>query len=191
MTAHAMRGDRERCLAAGMNGYVSKPIEPATFLSIVGQHLQARQPTAGTHTTLPPASHGHAAAIDEKHFAGLARMLPSTDLVAILTNWLKELDRSVADMVRLADMEGDAHALGRLGRLAHDAKGTSGTVGALTLGQIAASIEEACSAENTLAVQSSVRFLTEEAQRVRIEFHSKLADLQTGQLLHASPPPSL
>ncbi|HEY6343034.1 MAG TPA: ATP-binding protein [Bryobacteraceae bacterium] len=41
MTAHAMTGDRERCLAAGMSAYISKPIQPANLISMVDQYLTA------------------------------------------------------------------------------------------------------------------------------------------------------
>ncbi len=37
MTANAMQGDRERCLEAGMDGYVSKPIQPQTLADLVSQ----------------------------------------------------------------------------------------------------------------------------------------------------------
>ncbi|MDH3393265.1 MAG: response regulator, partial [Desulfobulbaceae bacterium] len=39
MTAHAMRDDRERCLAAGMDAYLSKPIIPETLFAVINRYL--------------------------------------------------------------------------------------------------------------------------------------------------------
>ena len=39
MTAHAMKGDEERCLAAGMDGYVSKPIHVEELFAAIEQVL--------------------------------------------------------------------------------------------------------------------------------------------------------
>lgn len=41
MTAHAMSGDRERCLEAGMSAYISKPVQPANLVSTVERYLAA------------------------------------------------------------------------------------------------------------------------------------------------------
>jgi CheY-like chemotaxis protein len=41
MTAHVMKGDRERCLAAGMDGYLSKPIRPEELARAIEQFASA------------------------------------------------------------------------------------------------------------------------------------------------------
>jgi len=44
MTAHAMKGDRERCLEAGMDAYVSKPIDSKWLRTVIGATLQSQDP---------------------------------------------------------------------------------------------------------------------------------------------------
>jgi two-component system sensor histidine kinase/response regulator len=48
MTAHAMKGDRERCLASGMDDYLSKPLEPREFYQTINKWISLRLPKTGT-----------------------------------------------------------------------------------------------------------------------------------------------
>ena len=47
LTAHAMRGDRERFLAAGCDGYLAKPIDVKSFVPEVARHLRRRSGAGG------------------------------------------------------------------------------------------------------------------------------------------------
>ncbi|MEW6443016.1 MAG: response regulator [bacterium] len=53
MTAYSMKGDRERCLEAGMDDYVSKPVTPGSLAKALDQHLKAGGSTCRPGTTDP------------------------------------------------------------------------------------------------------------------------------------------
>lgn len=47
VTAYAMRGDRDRFMAAGCDGYISKPIDATTFVHVVASHLERARANPG------------------------------------------------------------------------------------------------------------------------------------------------
>ncbi len=51
MTAHAMNGDRERCLQAGMNAYISKPVQPAHLIATIERQLTSGERHAAVTPT--------------------------------------------------------------------------------------------------------------------------------------------
>jgi two-component system, sensor histidine kinase and response regulator len=51
LTAHAMKGDRERCAAAGMDGYLSKPIHPQELDSMLESYVIRRREIENIHKT--------------------------------------------------------------------------------------------------------------------------------------------
>jgi len=50
VTALAMVGDRDRVLSAGFDGYLTKPIEPQSFVADLEGYLSAKEPGHGDHT---------------------------------------------------------------------------------------------------------------------------------------------
>jgi two-component system sensor histidine kinase/response regulator len=117
MTAHAMKGDRERCLEAGMDGYVSKPIEPAHLW----QAIDAALPRFTSEPTSLEPGHDNSVALDRAEI--LTRLEGDEHLLRELVQvFLGDCPRLLRD-VREAVTAKDGP---RLQRAAHVLKGAVG-----------------------------------------------------------------
>ena len=157
MTAHAMSGDRDRCFAAGMDGYLSKPIVPAMLRTVVEGDPDSMPP--GTARETPAAQ--SSLPIDGEQFihrlGGDEKLL--LDVVQL---FLQDCPRRLAEIKAAVDSR-DAERI-RLG--AHALKGASANLSAAGL-FTAASVLERIGAEGRVdAAEAGWRCLSAEAAQV-------------------------
>jgi PAS domain S-box-containing protein len=142
MTAHALEGDREKCLEAGMDDYITKPVRPEELKRALDHWLvpQAGSAPAGT----VPTESGGALAV------GLARLNATVDgdqafLREIVDSYLTQTAMQI-EQLHTAIREGDA---ARVERLAHSAAGASATTGIVAIESVLRELER-CGHEKEL-----------------------------------------
>jgi two-component system sensor histidine kinase/response regulator len=133
MTAYAMKGDRERCLAAGMDGYVAKPIQPRELL----QALADLVPEASPVEPEPAVPETVIEQLLDPTVA-LARVGGNTQLLAELVELFQQHGPGWLEEIRSAIAEGD---MPKLRRAAHTLKGSVGTFGARSAFEAAQQLE--------------------------------------------------
>ena len=129
MTAHAMKGDRERCLEAGMDGYITKPVR---FSDI-------EQTLAGLSRTPPVSTKSPAAAASWNRAAALDRIGGDEDLLRDLCHIFVEESPKLLQKLHQAVAAGDTDGVMRA---AHSLKGEAGYLGADGTSRAAQQLEE-------------------------------------------------
>ena len=135
MTAHAMEGDRERCLAAGMDDYISKPVDPGAIDAALRRWVRRPGGHDESESGVEPTAVLDARRVDPlretlgRGGGALLRKVVEAflaDTSGRLTALRQALDRSDAAAVR---------------QLAHALRGSCLNVGALHMAEVASALE--------------------------------------------------
>ena len=153
MTANAMQQDRERCLAAGMQDVVTKPIDPDDLWRALRAWVKpraadgsGRQPPANSTPTPWPAASVAADPQIPQGIEGLDTALGLKRVLGKVPRYVAMLERYVIGQTGTLAALHAALATGDRDtaiRLAHTTKGVSGNIGAVTVQELAGQLEQA------------------------------------------------
>jgi PAS domain S-box-containing protein len=152
MTANAMQGDRERCLAAGMDDYLSKPIQPGQLRAV----LQRWSGPMGRPPEPTPVDPGVLQAFRQLQEPGALDVL--TEFIDLFLSDLEIRRGQILHAVRARDAEGVRAA-------SHALKSGAAYIGARELARICQEVESAARAGNIEAAAEAGTRLQKEADR--------------------------
>jgi two-component system, sensor histidine kinase and response regulator len=144
MTAHATMEERQKCLEAGMNGHVSKPIDPSSLFETLERFVSPTMKDATAPSQAPAAVAAEADTLPEvaglNTADGLQWVTGNQKLYRKLLHQFSSTEADAAQRIAAA-LAGNNHALAE--RLAHTIKGMAGNIGASAVQNAAASLEKA------------------------------------------------
>ena len=150
MTAHALKGDRERCVSAGMNDHVAKPIDPEALFDTLAKWIVKKE-----NSVPPEHPNPHPVLTSEKGEAtldlpgidtrsGLFRVNHNRPLyLKLLNSFVRDFSSAHENILRFLESNDRDSAK----RVAHSIKGVAANIGANTLSSRAADLETAFSGD--------------------------------------------
>jgi two-component system sensor histidine kinase/response regulator len=142
VTAHALAGEREKCLAAGMDDYVAKPVRAETLYAVLDRFMQPARPAEDAPAAAPVANTATMDTLDRSVIGKLRALEQSGGFEfvgAAIAAFLRDAPARLADM-HAGLARADAQ---QLEAAAHSLKGAAASLGATGVASLCEQLEQA------------------------------------------------